>query len=323
MRALDIVVAHPGPQDVIELGPAEADEEIEAFALDRADERFCECVCVGRPVRDLDHTSGLRLPDGIETGAEFGVGVADQKFWRDALFFAPHKRVAGLLGDPRRVRGIGRRAAEDAAAAEMDEHQRISRPRSAQRKHGLREKVARDHGFHVRPDEGCPRQGGLFLAPFWAWVDARLVQDALDGIGTSVEPQLFHLASDPLVTPEKVFRPDADNDVAQFLRQARPPHRLKGASITHLGEPTLVGRGLGHFHQPVNIMPALFSDAQQFGLLGRRQDYPLRRDAGPQDRDLGLQQSQLRVVPRHEELVQEDQKEGYGRIHLAGLHHGV
>jgi hypothetical protein len=31
----------------------------------------------------------------------------------------------------------------------------------------------------------------------------------------------------------------------------------------------------------------------------------------------------LRVVLRHEELVQEDQKEGYGRIHLAGLHHGV
>ena len=33
MRALDIVVAHPGPKDVIELGPAEADEKIEAFAL--------------------------------------------------------------------------------------------------------------------------------------------------------------------------------------------------------------------------------------------------------------------------------------------------
>jgi len=47
MRALDIVVAHPGPQDVIQLGTAEADEEIEAFALDRADGRFCKGVCVG------------------------------------------------------------------------------------------------------------------------------------------------------------------------------------------------------------------------------------------------------------------------------------
>lgn len=59
MRALDVVVAHPGPQDVIELGPAEADKEIQAFALDRADEGFREGVCVGRPVWDLDDPSGL------------------------------------------------------------------------------------------------------------------------------------------------------------------------------------------------------------------------------------------------------------------------
>ena len=72
MRALEIVMAHPGPQDVIELGTAEADEEIQAFALDRADERFREGVCVGRPVRDLDHPGGLGRPDGIEAGAELG-----------------------------------------------------------------------------------------------------------------------------------------------------------------------------------------------------------------------------------------------------------
>jgi hypothetical protein len=53
MRALDIVVAHPSPQDVVELGTAEADEEIQAFAFDRADERFREGVCVGvRPPCD-------------------------------------------------------------------------------------------------------------------------------------------------------------------------------------------------------------------------------------------------------------------------------
>ena len=310
MRAIDVVMAHPGPQDVIELGPTDADEEIEAFPLDGADEGFREGVCVGRPVWDLDHTSGLRLPDGIETSAKFGVGVADQELRRDALFFAPHHRVACLLGDPRRVRGIGRRATEDAAAAEMDEHQRISRPRSSQRKHGLREEVTGDHGFHVCPDEGCPRQGGLFLAPLGTRMDACIIEDALDGIGAGVEPQLFQLASDPPVTPKEVFRPDAGDDVAQFLRQARPPYGLKRASSAHLGEPAFVCRGLGHFHQPVDIMPAFFPNAQQLGFLGGRQDDPLRRDAGPQDRNLGLQQFQLRIVPRHEELVQEDQEEG-------------
>lgn len=41
------------------------------------------------------------------------------------------------------------------------------------------------------------------------------------------------------------------------------------------------------------------------------------------NRDLGFQWPQLRVVPRHEELVQKDYKEEYGRSHLAGLHHDV
>jgi len=38
---------------------------------------------------------------------------------------------------------------------------------------------------------------------------------------------------------------------------------------------------------------------------------------------LGLEQPHLRVMPRHEEPGQEDQKEGKRRIHLAGLHHGA
>ncbi|NYS26054.1 hypothetical protein HUK65_13750 [Rhodobacteraceae bacterium 2376] len=70
-------------------------------------------------------------------------------------------------------------------------------------------------------------------------------------------------------------------------------------------------------------MPEFRYDAQQLGFLFGRQDYPLRRDAGPQDLDLGLEQPQLRVVPRHEKLGQEDDQEGERRIHLARLHHGA
>jgi hypothetical protein len=131
MRALGVVVAHPGPQDVIELRAAEADEEIEAFALDRPDERFRVGVGVRCPVRDLDHPGGFGRPDGIEAGAEFGVGIADQEIRRDPPLSAPHQAVAGLLRHPRRVGGIGRRAAEHAPAAEMDEDQHIGRPRPA------------------------------------------------------------------------------------------------------------------------------------------------------------------------------------------------
>lgn len=310
MRTLDIVMAHPCAQDVIELGPAEADEEIQAFALDGADEGFREGIGVRRPVRDLDDPGSFRRPDGIEAGAELGVGVADQETRRDLLVRAPHQRIAGLLGHPCRVGGVGRGAAEHAAAAEMDEDQHIGRQRPAGGKHSLGEEVAGHHAFHMCPDEGGPRQGRLLLPLLGAGVDARLIEDALDRVGAGIEPELFQLPGDPLVAPKKVFRSDADDNIAQFLRETWPSYRLEGTANAHLGEPALVGRGLGHFHQPVDIMPAFFPDAQQFGFFGRREDDPLGRDAGPQDRDLGLQQSQLRVVPRHEELVQEDHKEG-------------
>lgn len=96
MRALDIVVAHPCAQDVVELRPAEADKEIQAFALDGVDEGFREGIGVRRPVRDLDDPRTFRCPDGIEAGAELGVGVADQDARRDPLLRASHQRVAGL-----------------------------------------------------------------------------------------------------------------------------------------------------------------------------------------------------------------------------------
>ncbi|WP_300585352.1 hypothetical protein [Marivita sp.] len=78
----------------------------------------------------------------------------------------------------------------------------------------------------------------------------------------------------------------------------------------HLSQPALVGCELGDFQKPVDIMPAFFPNAEKFGFFGWRQDNPLGLDACPQDLDLGLQQSQLRVVPRHEELDQKYQQEG-------------
>ncbi len=57
--------------------------------------------------------------------------------------------------------------------------------------------------------------------------------------------------------------------------------------------------------------------------FGSLQDYSLVRDVGTQDSDLGLQPSQLRIVPRHHELSQEDQKQRECQFHLAGLHYGV
>ena len=77
MWALGVVMAHPGPQDVIELRAAETDEEIQTFALDGRDERFREGICVERPVRDLDDPSTFRIFRAAD-----GYFAADQtSFW--------------------------------------------------------------------------------------------------------------------------------------------------------------------------------------------------------------------------------------------------
>ena len=146
----------------------------------------------------------------------------------------------------------------------MEEHQRIGGPRPAECQYSLREEVAGDHGVHMCAEEGGPRQGGLLFAPLRGRVDTCLVQDPFDGIGTGVEPQLFQLAHDALVATQKAFRPDADDDVAQLLRQARSPYRFEGTATTHLGAPALGGRVFGDRHEPFNLVTELICNAQSW-----------------------------------------------------------
>ena len=150
----------------------------------------------------------------------------------------------------------------------MDEYQHIGRPWPAERKDGLGEEIAGDHGVHVRPDERGPRQSGLLLASLRARVDARLVQGAFDGICTGMEPQLLQLACDTLVAPKEVFRSDAEIDNRAVPASGAVVHGLERGPDTHLSEPALVGCRLGHLHDPVDIVPALSPNANEFGFFG-------------------------------------------------------
>ena len=68
--------------------------------------------------------------------------------------------------------------------------------------------------------------------------------------------------------------------------------------------------------------PISKADQRQLDML-LMDDNPLRRNAGAPNLDLGFEQPHLRIVPRHEKLGHEDQKEGKRRIHLAGYHCGA
>lgn len=119
------------------------------------------------------------------------------------------------------------------------------------------------------------------------------------------------------IVAARVFK--ENRSFADFLTATVMQFRAEGGSAHVLREafPGVT------FQQPVDLMPTLRSNAQQFGFLFGRQDYPLRRNTCPQDLDLGLEQPHLRVVPGHEKLCQEDDKEGERLIHLARLHHGA
>jgi hypothetical protein len=52
--------------------------------------------------------------------------------------------------------------------------------------------------------------------------DARLIEDALDGIGTGIEPQLFQFPDDPLIAPKDVLRSDAEQLGFFGIRQDDP-----------------------------------------------------------------------------------------------------
>ena len=81
MRPRGVVVAAPCAKDVVELGTTEADEGIQAFALDGADGGFGKGVCVWRSMSDLDNPRDFRRPDRIEAGAEFGLRSALLHKW--------------------------------------------------------------------------------------------------------------------------------------------------------------------------------------------------------------------------------------------------
>jgi hypothetical protein len=66
-----------------------------------------------------------------------------------------------------------------------------------------------------------------------------------------MEAEFLQLSHDPPVAPEEIFGSDADDDVAQLLRQARPPDSLEGTSaadrwlLPRCGDPACVRVGGG------------------------------------------------------------------------------
>lgn len=74
----------PGGHDVTQVVQAEAEEVVEALALELSDEALAKRVRNGRPRRDANAPHALRLPESAEPAGVLAVPVVDEVARRDA-----------------------------------------------------------------------------------------------------------------------------------------------------------------------------------------------------------------------------------------------
>src|SRR6266508_5347637 len=89
------------PKDSLEVAAAQDQHPVQAFGPDRADPPLREGVRLRGPDRRLDDPHPFGPEDLVERTGVLGIPVADEE--PDALKPLPHRQVASLLSDPRRV----------------------------------------------------------------------------------------------------------------------------------------------------------------------------------------------------------------------------
>jgi hypothetical protein len=107
VRAVIIEMAHVTVKHSSGVSFVVDQQPVGALGADAADEPFRVAVrpgCTGRNLHNVDAFGG---EDGIESGGEFGVPVADQEAEPLGPLPQPHQQIAGLLGDPRTSRVCG------------------------------------------------------------------------------------------------------------------------------------------------------------------------------------------------------------------------
>ena len=125
MWTLSVVESNPGSIDEVELVDTEAEEVIQAFSFERANERFAKGIGLRCLDGCLDAADLLGFPKLLEVIRKFTVSVMNEEAGIKAFIVQPHGSVATLLHDPWRVWMQGRRGAVDLPAADVDEDQAI------------------------------------------------------------------------------------------------------------------------------------------------------------------------------------------------------
>src|SRR2546425_10246238 len=153
MRAMGVVVRDEEVQAAFKRRTAEDQDPIEAFAPQRSDEALGVRVGPRRPNRRSDDLDALASEDLVEHAGELCVAIVDQEPSRGGSLGERPPKLAGLLGDPERVRAGGHAGQVDPARRYLDEAENVE-PRNEDAVDG--EEVAGEHARRLAADELAP-----------------------------------------------------------------------------------------------------------------------------------------------------------------------
>jgi len=104
MRAVIIEMAHVTVKHSSGVSLVVDQQPIGALGADAADKPFRIAVRLRRTGRNLRHGDAFGGEDGVESGGELGVTIADQEAEGADLITEVHQQVPGSLGSPGRAR---------------------------------------------------------------------------------------------------------------------------------------------------------------------------------------------------------------------------
>ena len=297
MGTLGVVIPDPGLRDVIELSAAETKKEVEAFSFQRFDEGLDECVGLRRPRRNLDTSSSKLFPKDVEFIRVLSVPVPNQVPGFDSFVFHPHGGVSSLLHYPGAIGIIGRRAAIDPTATQMNENQYISVHLATNRGNPFRKKVTTDDGVDVRVNKRRPGDRRSTAALVGRGVVPGLAEDTANGRRTNPDAQFLQLTYNSTVSPEKILFRESENKLAGGVGYSWPSRRAIPASSSNGSHPSPVRFELDDVQDFRDIVFEVSAESQEFRSFGRRRHYATRIDARSQHPNLRLEKSHASIVP--------------------------
>jgi hypothetical protein len=125
VRAVVIEMAHVAVKNSSGVSFVVDQQLVGALGADAADEPFRVAVRLRRTGRDLHNVDGLGGEDGVESGGELGVAVADEEVEGADLVTEVYQQVAGGLGSPGRARVSGHVEYVHPAGADLHHEQDV------------------------------------------------------------------------------------------------------------------------------------------------------------------------------------------------------